>query len=260
MRVALLALLLSIVPAIAEAQEEPPQETQQETQQEAQQDGPSAVETIDRVAVRWYARDAGGAKKPRFIYARELAFEARMEALAERLRLPAAFSEKNLRSALERHITETMLANLPVEPKPTPKEVATYAEAARAILLQRIGDGDVKLGAKLLDEARRAEGITNEELDALLRRRARASWYLDKTIAPMLKPSELDLRQAHRRGETPFTEQRFEEVEPQLRQWFVSTRLATALDRYFRNARARITVFVIAPPTPPRRRQAATSG
>jgi hypothetical protein len=98
----------------------------------------------------------------------------------------------------------------------------------------------------MLDEARRAESITNEELDALLRRRARASWYLDKMIAPMLTPSELDLREVHRRGETPYTDASFADGEPQLLQWYVSTRLAAALDRYFRNARSRVKVFAIA--------------
>jgi hypothetical protein len=211
------------------------------------------VETIDRVAVRWYARDTGGVRKPQFIFARMLAFTARVEALSEPIPVPTAYTDKHVRSAIERHITETILASLPVDPKPSPKQVATYAEAARAILLQRIGDGDAEAGAARLDEARRAEGVTNEELDRLLRRRARASWYLDKTIAPMLKPSELDLREVHRRGESPFTEQRFDDVEAQLRRWYVSSRLATALDRYFRNARTRIQVFVIAPPKAPTR-------
>jgi hypothetical protein len=207
-------------------------------------------ETIDRVAVRWIARDTGGVRKPNFIFARELAFAARIEALSERLPIPTVYSDKNVRAAIERHITESMLASLPVDPKPTPKEVAIYAEAARGILLQRIGDGDASIGATKLDSARRAEGITNEELDLLLRRRARASWYLDKTIAPMLTPSELDLREVHRRGETPFTEQRFDDVQEALRRWYISTRLAAALDRYFRNARGRVQVYVIAPPTP----------
>jgi hypothetical protein len=139
-----------------------------------------------------------------------------------------------------------MLASLPVDPPPTPKQVAVYAEAARGILAQRIANGDAALGAQMLDEARRAESITNEELDALLRRRARASWYLDKMIAPMLTPSELDLREVHRRGETPYTDASFADAEPQLLQWYVSTRLAGALDRYFRNARSRVKVFVIA--------------
>ena len=210
----------------------------------------SGVETIDRVAVRWYSRDVGGVRKPQFIFARELAFAARIEALTDPIVLPTAYTDKHVRSAIERHITETVLASLPVEPKPTPKQVATYAEAARGHMLLLIGDGNAATGANKLDEARRAEGITNEELDRLLRRRARASWYLDKTIAPMLKASELDLRDVHRRGETPFTDQPFEDVEEQLRRWYTSTRLATALDRYFRNARTRIEMFVIAPPKP----------
>jgi hypothetical protein len=231
----LLIAALTLAPVVAGAQE---------ASDDAQ------VEEVDRVVVRWFSRETGGVTKPRFIMARVLAFEARVEALSERSKLRTPFGNKHVRSAIQRHITESMLANLPVDPKPTPKQVATYAEAARTFLAQRIGKGDAALGNKRLDEARRAEAMTNEELDALLRRRARASWYLDKMIAPMLKPSELDLREVHRRGETPFTEMRFEDAEAQLLQWYVSTRLAAALDRYFRNARTRVKVFVIEHPSP----------
>ena len=206
------------------------------------------VESIDRVVVRWSSRATGGVKKPRFITARELAFEARIEAFGELVRQPKAFNDKHVRAAIQRHITETMLANLPVDPKPTPKQVGSYAEAARAILAQRIGAGDPTLGAKKLDQARRAESMTNKELDRLMRRRARASWYLDKMVAPMLQPSELDLREVHKRGESPFTAQKYEDIERQLRQWYVSTRLAAALERYFRNARSRILVKMIERP------------
>lgn len=238
MRIALIVFLL-LSASIAHAQE--------------------GVETIDHVVVRWSSRATGGVKKPQFITARELAFEARVEALTEGRRRPRAYSNKHVHSAIQHNITETMLASLPVDPRPTPKQVGTYAEAARAILAQRIGNGDATIGAKKIDEARRAEGITNKELDAILRRRARASWYLDKMVAPMLRPSELDLREVHKRGETPFTSQKFDVVEKQLRQWYVSTRIASALERYFRNARTRINVFVIERllPRAPRGRQQA---
>jgi len=210
-----------------------------------------AVEGVDRVVVRWSSRATGGAKKPQFIMAHELAFEARIEALGETSEQLRPYGDKHIRSAIQRHITESMLANLPVDPKPTPKQVATYAEAGRKIMVRRIGDGHEQDGLRKLDDARRAEGMTNAELDRLLRRRARASWYLDKMVAPMLTPSKLDLREVHRRGSSPFTDMRFEQAEPQLQQWYVSTRLAAALDRYFHNARSRVRVFVIEPPTAP---------
>lgn len=208
------------------------------------------VETIDRVVVRWHARATGGVRKPQFIMARELAFEARLEALVDPTSPVAQYGDKHVRAAVQRRIAETILAELPVNPKPTPRQVAVYAEAARKLLHGRVGDK----GAAAVTAARKAEGITREELDAMLRRRARASWYLDKTVAPMLRPSELDLREAHERGETPFTDRRFEDVQEPLRRWYIATRLADALDRYFRNIRTRVSITVVGHLPRPKRR------
>ncbi len=214
------------------------------------------AEDLDRTVVRWYALGARGIAKPKFITARELAFEARLEALTNQSTQSAPYTAKDVRAAIQRRISEEMLASLPVSDNPTPKQVASYAEAAREILAQRIAadmpdatnEARRAVGLAKLDAARRAEGIAREELDALLRRRARASWYLDKMVAPMLKPSELDLREAHRRGETPFTPQSFDEARDAIERWYTSARLATALDRYFRNVRSRVEVVVIGRP------------
>jgi hypothetical protein len=276
---------------------------------------------IDRAVVRWSSRATGGNAKPQFITARELAFEARLEALTDASDPDQSYSDRHVRAAIQRHIAEVMLASSPVDQKPTPKQVAGYAEAARYLLTQRIAlglssderarlsgaeglarwvaelflalppreeprlqalrheavartkllqadkskifDAADKLarGETLDDEDARqlavgrltaamlAEGFGPEEFEALLRRRARASWYLDKMVAPMLKPTELDLREAHRRGETPFTNQSFDAVRDPLERWYVSTSLSTAVERYFRNARSRVQVTLIRRPT-----------
>jgi hypothetical protein len=117
--------------------------------------------------------------------------------------------------------------------------VARSAEAARLILEQRVN------GRARLHQAANAEGMVAEDLNSLLRRRARASLYLDRMVAPMLEPTEADLREVHRSGESPFTDQPFEQVAPQMRRWLVATRLSTALGQYFRNARSRITLRLI---------------
>ncbi len=200
---------------------------------------PTSDPAIDRVVVRWHSRATGGVAKPQFITARELAFEARIEALSERSPPRAPYTDKHVRAALQRHLTETVLTHLPVDPAPTPKQVGNYAENARLIIEQQVG------GRAKLNGAAAAEGIVSDELNALLRRRARASWYLDKMVAPMLTPSDLELRAVHKRGESPYTTQRFEDIEPQLRRWYISTRLASALDRYYRAARSRVDVVVI---------------
>jgi len=189
--------------------------------------------------VRWHSRETGGVGRPQFILARELAFEARLEALYEGVGPEVSYRDKHVRAALRRVVTETMLAHLPVDPAPTPAQVARYAGDARQIVLQRAG------GAEAVGRAAAAEGIDSDYLDAILRRQARASWYLDRMVAPMLEPADRELREVHRRGDTPFTDQPFDEVREQLKRWWVATRLGAALDRYFRNARSRVTVRVI---------------
>lgn len=193
---------------------------------------------LDRVVVRWHASETGGAAKPQFVFERELAFEARIEALTDSEKTDA-YTERQVRAALDRHIGETLLASLPVVPAPTPEQIAKRAEAARAILEQRVH------GREKLIAAAAAEGISSDELDAILRRSARASIYLDKMVAPMLEPSELELRETWR--SSPFKELAFEEARPMLARFVVGQRLAQAIDAYYQSARSRVTVTIVPP-------------
>src|SRR6185436_18566679 len=112
-------------------------------------------------------------------------------------------------------------------------------EAARASLEQRVH------GRDRLISAAAAEGLSSDELDALLRRQARASLYLDRMVAPMLEPGELELRDLLRTGTTPFKDQPFEKVAAALARWYVGVRLSQALETYFQNARSRIAMSVM---------------
>ncbi|NUQ79882.1 MAG: hypothetical protein HUU21_40795, partial [Polyangiaceae bacterium] len=96
-----------------------------------------------------------------------------------------------------------------------------------------------------LAAAAEAEGLGPLELDAILLRQARASLYLDRMIAPMLEPSELELRVLLRTQTTPFRDQPFDVVAPALRRWYIGQRLSQALDAYYQNARSRVTVVMI---------------
>jgi hypothetical protein len=204
----------------------------------AQADPPPPPTLLDRVAVRWIAPETGGAAKPQFIFERELAFEARLESLADPDPEPGPYHDRHVRAALDRHIAETLLAALPILPPPAPKAIAVRAEAARALLEQRVH------GRAGLIEAAAAEGIGSDELDALLRRQARASLYIDRMIAPMLEPSEIELRDLLRTGTTPFKDQPYEQVAPALTRWYVGQRLGQAVEAYFQNARARVVINV----------------
>ena len=61
----------------------------------------------------------------------------------------------------------------------------------------------------------------------------------------MLEPSELELREVHRSGANPFRGQRFDEVLPVLRRWYISERLEAALCVFFQNARTRVHLTVV---------------
>lgn len=217
--------------------------------------------SIDRTAVRWHAPATGGVTQPQFVSARMLAFLARLEALITGAPSGAPYDSKHVRLALQRHITEVILANLPVEPEPKPKEIADYAEKARNVIERQIAGKQrsaaqrrtdskgTRSGRKLVAAAAVAEGIDAEDLDALLLRRARASWYLDKMVAPMLEPSTADLIAVQRSGQTPYTKVSFAKARSQLRDWYLTTRLAIALDRYYRNVRSTVRVKLIMPST-----------
>lgn len=199
---------------------------------------------VDRVVVRFTAPETGGVRSPRFIFQRSLAFEARLEALADPDRIPGdprPYRDRHVRAALERHITETLLAASHIDPEPGAAELSRQTQAARVMLLQRIG------GSQALDAAARAEGIETREIISIFRRRARASLYLDRMVAPMLKPSEAELRNIHRTVSTPFRGKRFDQIEAALRRWYISRRLSAALASYYQNARSRVDVTIIGP-------------
>src|SRR5690606_25391609 len=93
---------------------------------------------LDRVVVRWYAPETGGVMRPQFIFERELAFEARLEALADPDAETGPYRDRHVRAALDRHVAESLLASLPIAPPPDPREIAARAEAARTALEQRV--------------------------------------------------------------------------------------------------------------------------
>lgn len=201
---------------------------------------------LDRAVVRFSAPETGGARSPRFIFERTLAFEARIEALADPDRATTRdarpYRERHVRAALERHVAETLLSSLRIDPEPSEQDLSRQTESARRMLYERAG------GPIAIEQAVRAEGIDSRELTSILRRQARSSLYLDRMVAPMLAPSEAELRNIHRSVQTPFRDRPFEEVEVPLRRWYVGKRLTLALTSFFQNARSRVTLTILPPP------------
>lgn len=197
---------------------------------------------LDRAVVRFFAPETGGPERPRFIYERRLAFEARIEALADRDR-PAfdaqPYRERHISAALERHISEVLLASLRIEPEPSEAVLARQAELARKLLSDRVGGEDP------LAEAQRAEGVSNAELAALVRRQARASLYLDRMVAPMLRPSDAELEAIQRSAPAALQNESFARARPLLLRWYVSRRLASAMSSFYQEARSRLTITLL---------------
>lgn len=203
-------------------------------------DAQEPVRIADRTVVRFSAPETGGVAAPRFVFERVLALEARFEALADpgyRSTPARPYTETHVRVALERHIAETLLASLRIEPEPSQSTVEGQMTLARAMLTSQVG-GDTRLR-----EAAVAEGIGTQELRRLFRRRALASLYLHHMVAPMLTPRDSQLYELHQKS--ALAGQPFEQVKDELRRLYVSRALGEAVTAFFQNARSRLRVTIL---------------
>jgi hypothetical protein len=198
---------------------------------------PAAAVPVDRAVARFHAPDTGGPASPHFVFERVLAFEARLEALgdAQRGADPAPYRDRHVTSALERHVAETLIAGLRIDPEPSDAELAHQIENVRTSLVERVG------GEPALERAARAEGMGVRDVLEILQRGARASLYLDRMVAPMLDPSDAELEALHRARRTPFRDMPFAQIRPGLRRWYVAQRLSAAVQSFYQNARGRLT-------------------
>lgn len=125
-------------------------------------DAPHAV--VDCVAVRFLSPETGGAVRPRFVLERILAFEARLEAMAQAGGIGDGYQERDVRAALEHDIAEQMLASLaekliadsPADKRPGLDEVPRVEQLVGSALAERLG------GRARVDDAARAERLDRE--------------------------------------------------------------------------------------------------
>lgn len=202
---------------------------------------------VDRVAVRFYAPETGSMAHPRFVTERTLAFEARLEALLESGQdLQGGYPERFVRSALEHHVAQEMLASLadkliadsPPDRRPRARELAQVRTDVSAALLERLG------GRAQVDPVARAEQLDPSEVDRLLAREAMAAWYLDRAVTPLLHPTDEQLRDVYRTSAHPYRGQPFDRVRAPLERWFVVERLRVAESAFLQAARARVKIVV----------------
>jgi len=202
---------------------------------------------VERTVARFSAPEIGGAAHPRFVEERTLAFEARLELMAETAEgAGEGYQERHVRDALERHVGEELLASLankliaesPPSRRPTEAELAQLQEDLGGPELDRLG------GRARVAVAAAAEQLDASAVDALLRRRTFAAWYLDRAVTPILQPSEEHLREVFRSSAHPFRGQPFDRIRPALRRWLVGERLRTAESAFFQAARAHVRIIV----------------
>jgi hypothetical protein len=214
---------------------------------EARGQAPAGHAVVDRSAARFFAPETGGAAHPRFVRQRTLAFEARLVAMAERAEgIGDDIEDRHVRDALEHHVGEEMLASLahkfivesPANKRPTDVELAQVEHDVGVALLERLG------GRPRVDAAAAAEQIDPAEVDAILHRQAMAVWYLDRTVTPILRPSEEQLREVFRTSAHPFRGESFEQAQTSLERWFVIERVRVAESAFLQSARARVRIVI----------------
>ena len=194
----------------------------------------------DRVVVRYFTPETGGAVKPKFVTERELGFFSRVESRSEGLDVAKGdYPPRFVRAALDRIVAEDMLASLQIRRGVEPPDLPRLADEARAELELRVG-GASRL-ATLLDE----EAFDDAELRTALMRRVRAAYYVDRAITPILRPSEEELRAAFRTSLHPLRSFRFEDVREEMTRWLVHERLRLVATDFLQGARARVTVAFV---------------
>lgn len=194
----------------------------------------------DATAVRWTSPETGGVGRPRFMTRREVALLTRFEALGEGVRLqPGEYPERFVRAAIERHVAREMLAALFIQRGTEPPNLPRLAQLARAELEERLG------GKDNLTAALTVEGLTDAELDLLLRDRVRAGYHVDRAITPIFRATEEALREAHRAAIHPFRERKFEDCRDAFREWFVVERQRAAETEFFQGARTRVRIVFV---------------
>jgi hypothetical protein len=157
------------------------------------------------------------------------------------------FDDRDVTSALDRDIAEQILVGLaqklidesPADKRPDPRDIEKAEQEVAAGLVARFG------GRAAVDAAAATEEIDSAEVDAILRRAGLATWYIDRSIAPMLHPDEETLREVYRTGGHPYRGQPFESARKQLEQWYVVEHTRAAETAYVQSARSHARIVIV---------------
>jgi hypothetical protein len=67
-------------------------------------------------------------------------------------------------------------------------------------------------------------------------------------VAPLVEPNDVELKELHASGQTPFSDKPFADVRDEVRRWVVARRVGDALDAFYQRARSRIVVTWVKAP------------
>jgi hypothetical protein len=204
------------------------------------------VTLVDRVAVRYTTPETGGVSRVRVLTERELVFLGHIEAVLEGVEDPS--SERTVRAAAERAMADDMLSALLVRRGTEPMDLERTAKELREELCLRLS------GCAELSNWLRAAGLSESELREMLLVKGRALFYVHRFVAPVMRPTEEELREAFRTTPSPFREGRFEDIRAQFARFLVFERMRLAEVEFFQAARNRVRVAYTVPVTTTRGR------
>jgi hypothetical protein len=195
----------------------------------------------DAVAVRFVSPDTGGAGRPRFLTARQLAFRARVGARMESVQAGAAapYQERHVRSAIDNWMAIEILASLPLDPEPDPAAVTRLSTAIREATDEMVGG--------TLAELAKQEDLDEIEVFLMARREARAALYVERALGQPLRPTDEEVRDTYRSGGHPFKNRPLDEVHDLLERRMLLERLRAAETAYLESARTRVRLFHASP-------------
>ncbi len=196
---------------------------------------------IDRAYARFFAPETGGFRKPQFVGERNLAFQARLMAIADMGTLDAKVLDRHVRAALDVHVAEVLLSNLPLEKQPELGELVAVQTAMRTEFIRRAG------GEESLAKIAAHEGLTKDEVEDLIGRQLRAAYYIDHAVAPILRPTEDRLREVFRTSAHPYRGAKYDDVRTALLQWYLVERLRVAEVSFYQSARGRVELTILPP-------------
>ncbi len=209
--------------------------------------GQTATQTVvDRAVVRFYSPELGGTVQPHFVTERVLAFEARLEAMAESSEgIGDGYDERRVRMALDHHVSaevaatlaHKLIAALSPSRRPSQEELSAVRALLSTALFERLG------GEERVRSAARAEQLDGEELDDLMEQRAFAAWYIDRAVTPILQTTEEQLREVFRTTAHPYRGQSFDAVRAALERWFIVERVSVAETAFLQGLRVKMVLL-----------------